>query len=195
MGADGCKSCCDSKIRTELRKMAFDPDPKRPGCYYEPSIEVRNLALEALNLCPAPEKKDDEIPSKIHGSKEGKGSAEEEGVSEGKGAGSDMDDSIEPKLESPAPDDSEAEDDEADSSAQRSKMLRGRVTEFTQQGYSIRHNNSYHIPAGNLLYISTNSDDGHVVEVVSSNAGMAQVKVVEGRFAGRTSAVNIGVMR
>ena len=74
-------------------------------------------------------------------------------------------------------------------------MLRGRITLFSQQGYSMRHSSNYHIPTGNRLYISTNDHDGHVVQVVNSNAGMTQVKYVEGHFTGRTSAVRIGVMR
>ena len=213
MGADGCKSCCDSKIREELRKMAFDPDPKRPGCYYEPSIEVRNLALTAYNLCPAQAKKDDPTPKPLDdGAVEGKGSAESEGTSEGEGTGSGVDDSIEPlsldgsnendgqnKQPSPDNDESESSDsgdaDSDDATAARSRMLGGRITQFNQQGYSIRHSSQYHIPTGNLLYISTNTDDGHIVEVVNSNAGMAQVKFVDGRFTGRTSSIRIGVMR
>ena len=209
-GADGCKSCCDSKIREELRKMAFEPDPKRPGCYYEPSIEVRNLALQAYNLCPELAKKDDPTPDAIKGSSEGEGTDETEGVSEGEGASSDDDDNVEPALESPSPDeDSEGDNgdenesgseepeasDESDDSTARSNMLRGRITQFDHDGYSIQHSNQFHIPTGNLLYISTNANDGHVVEVINSNAGMAQVKYVEGRFAGRSSAVDIGVMR
>ena len=218
-GSDGCKSCCNSKIREELRKMAFEPDPKRPGCYYEPSLDVRNLALEAYNICPAvAKKKDDDIPEPLKGGSEGTTESEAEGSSEGEGegAGSDMDDSLEPKLEKPSSDgenDSAAgskiqeagnssepklenpSPDSENDSAGGSKMLRGRITLFSQQGYSMRHSSNYHIPTGNRLYISTNDHDGHVVQVVNSNAGMTQVKYVEGHFTGRTSAVRIGVMR
>ena len=144
-------------------------------------------------------------PEPLRGSSEGKGSnADTEGASEGRGSSSEVDDTVEPKLESPSPDNdsdvpeasSDSDDpDASDDSTARSKMLRGRIIQFDQQGYSIRHSNEYHIPTGNLLYISTNDSDGHVVEVVNSNAGMAQVKLVEGRFAGRSSIINIGVMR
>ena len=97
--------------------MAFEPDPKRPGCYYEPSIEVRNLALQAYNLCPELAKKDDPTPDAIKGSSEGEGTDETEGVSEGEGASSDDDDTVEPALESPSPDDDSEGDngDESDS--------------------------------------------------------------------------------
>jgi hypothetical protein len=211
MATDGCKSCCDPKIREELRKMAFEPDPKRPGCRYEPSIEVRNLALEAFNICPELAKKDDPTPTKLDSSAEGKGADEDEGSSEGEGAegedsegavrfnGSDEDNSTPPTPDDDSNVDGDDADDgtvsEDDETAADSKMLGGRVTQFVQQGYIIRHSKNYHIPTGNLLYVSTNNDDGHVVQVVNSNAGMAQVKFVEGRFAGRTSAVRIGVMR
>ena len=214
MGPDGCGSCCDPKIREELRKMAFEPNPKQAGCYYEPSIEVRNLALQAYNLCPAQAKKDDPTPEPIKGTSEDKGNVESEGVSEGEGGGSDDDDSVEPELESPSSDSDDSDDsdfdgsndndsdsdsgDEAKSSDDATaqlNMLRGHITQFSQQGYSIRHSGDYHIPAGNLLYISTNANDGHIVEVVNSNAGMAQVKLVEGNFTGDSSAINIGVMR
>ena len=224
---DGCKSCCDSKIREEIRKMAFDPDPKHPGCYYEPSIEVRNLALQAYNLCPPKaKKKDDDIPDAIKGSSEGSSEGSPEGSSEGSPEGSsegspegssesgsvdssdseanadganeveemnnDSNDSSELKLEKPSPDtDMETDTD----SSVGSKMLRGHITQFNGQGYSIRYSGNYHFPAGNLLYIATNNNDGHVVQVIDSNAGMAEVKYVEGRFAGRTSAIRIGVMR
>ena len=212
MPADGCGSCCDSKIREELRKMAFEPNPKQAGCYYEPSIEVRNLALQAYNLCPAQAKKDDPTPEPIKGTSENKGNVEPEGESEGAGRNSEDDDIVEPVLEGPSPEsdgenagdgdsdsdggsDSGDKAEPSDDATARSNMLRGHVTQFNQQGYSIRYSSDFHIPPGNLLYISTNADDGHVVEVVNSNAGMAQVKLVEGYFTGDSSAINIGVMR
>jgi hypothetical protein len=70
----------------ELKKMAFDPDPKRENCYYEPSLDVRNLALEALNICPPVTPKEDDEP--VEAIKEtgigetGGDGEEEEGISE-----------------------------------------------------------------------------------------------------------------
>ena len=199
---NGCKSCCDEKIREELRKMAFDPDPDRPNCFYEPSLDVRNLALEAFNLCPEkaeeePEPVVDQGTSETDGAEE-----EEEGVSEGDGfPEGDPDLEEVDGLEEEATDDEPAEDDSQAFNLSShvvkpgTKMLRGRVKKFMTNGYEIQHSTQYHIPAGNRLYIATGGDDAHVVEVVSSNAGSATVKVVDGRFAAKTSSVSIGVMR
>lgn len=189
-GETGCRSCCDEDIREELRKMAFEPDPDRQNCFYEPSLDVRNLALEALNLCPEMAKKEDPEPEVDRGTSESDGADdEEEGVSEGDGL-PEIDGAYEN-------DDEEPTDDEGSVYFLKpgTKMLRGRVKQFMTNGYEIQHSNQYHIPAGNLLYIATGGDKAHVVEVLSSNAGSAKVKVVEGRFAAKTSSVSIGVMR
>lgn len=50
----GCKNCCTKEILDELKKMAFGKDLEKENCYYEPSMEVRNLAQLALALCPGP---------------------------------------------------------------------------------------------------------------------------------------------
>lgn len=207
---DGCKSCCDETIREELRKMAFDPDPKRPNCFYEPSLEVRNLALEALNLCPEVAKKEDPDRKPRQGNSEGEGESEEDqGISEGEG-----DEIEEPEVDedlgTPGPDDDEDSTDATQGNnafllnanvqpnnapQAKTKMLRGRVSKFLTEGYEIQHSSQYHIPQGSLLYINTGGNDAHVAEVINSNAGSATVKVVDGRYAARTSTVHIGVMR
>lgn len=235
-GHDGCISCCAKVIRAELKKMAFDPDPTRANCYYEPSIEVRNLALQAYNLCPEQKEEPDEDPDAVldNGSAEGEGGDSEEGSSEGSGDDDMLDLLPEDSNNPPEPDnedsgelesseekkesedeaaggdaDKESEDEATDGEAllispgvsneigySDSKMLRGRVSRFLNDGYEIQYSKQFEIPTGNLLYIATGaSSDAHVVEVVASSPGNAVVKVVEGRFAGRTSSIQIGVMR
>lgn len=207
---DGCKSCCDEKIREELRKMAFDPDPKRPNCFYEPSLEVRNLALEALNLCPEVAKEKDPDRKPRQGNSEGEGQSEQgSGISEG-----ESDQFEEPEVDEdmalPGPDDEDEATDAEETSESfllngkvqpnrvqqaAAKMLRGRVIKFLAGGYEIQHSQQYQLPQGSLLYINTGGNDAHVAQVINSNAGSATVKIVDGRYAARTSNVQIGVMR
>ncbi len=216
-GHDGCISCCAKVIRAELKKMAFDPDPTRANCYYEPSFEVRNLALQAYNLCPEREEDTEEDPDAVKqsGSAESEaGEEEEDGTSEG----SDEDpiqlpteEQEEDSDDTPEPDDVDSDSEEEPSDGEAlllspsesieigaadSNMLRGRVSRFLNDGYEIQYSSEFQIPTGNLLYIATGGGSNpHVAEVVSSSPGNAVVKLVEGRFAGRNSSIQIGVMR
>jgi hypothetical protein len=198
--------------------MAFDPDPKRPGCYYEPSAEVRNLALQAYNICPPqPEQKDEKDPEvkDKKGVSEGKGGEDDQqGVSEGSGvdepmnllntesdedAGGPEPDEVDPEVPDADSDDSVEGDALFYSPASqfqgaKSSMLRGRVSRYINAGYEIQYSSEFQIPAGNLLYIETDRN-AHTVEVVSSSPGFAAVKQVDGRFAGKTSSIRIGIMR
>ena len=205
--SDGCKSCCDEMIRKELRKMAFDPDPKRANCYYEPSIEVRNLALQAYSLCPDMEEKEEEDPDvePNQGSSESQAGTEEGGTSEGNAD----------ELDPPLPEESPSEDTEAEVEEEagekiegllqtdqsfeiklsQERMLRGRVSRFLEGGYEITYSTQFQIPSGNRVYVTGNGGNGHVAEVLSSSPGKATVKVIQGRFASRSSTVQIGVMR
>lgn len=44
-------NCCSGQIAAELKKMAYDPHPKAPDCWYETSERVRNAAAVALQNC------------------------------------------------------------------------------------------------------------------------------------------------
>ena len=217
---DGCISCCAKVIRAELKKMAFDPDPTRANCYYEPSIEVRNLALQAYNLCPEQEEKSEEDPDvdpDPSSTESDGGDDEEEGTSEGSGEEFPELPTEDPDTEAenpPEPDAEPAGDENTDAESSdeetlflstgisqktRSidpKMLRGRVSRFRNDGYEIQYSSQFEIPSGNLLYIATGGGTGsHIAEVVASSPGSAVVKVVEGRFAARSSSIQIGVLR
>ena len=132
---DGCKSCCTEPIVIELRKMAFDMDPKRPGCYYEPSMEVRNLALEAITLCPGIEEKEDDVEEKTGVTEEGEDEVKS-GVSEADEDDAQSDDLNKSELDGPEPEDvndelndaiEDAQDEDNDSSLsdQESAVLTG----------------------------------------------------------------------
>ena len=114
--ANGCKSCCTEEVLEELKKMAFDPDPDRSGCFYEPSIEVRNLALEAVTLCPAiPEPESDPDETDDSPDPERPGTDESDDGPDSERESSDDDDQLdsellddedsEESLDSPEPDD------------------------------------------------------------------------------------------
>ena len=103
----------------ELKKIAFEPDPQRDNCNYEPSLDVRNLALEALNVCPKikePVKKDGKKGlQETTGTEEGQsGTSEVVGDDELKLNGADGETTIVP----PSPDEDELlkkkDDDEKD---------------------------------------------------------------------------------
>lgn len=47
-----CKSCCDAKTLNTLAKTAYEMDEK--GCCFEPSLRVREMAVEAIQACGIP---------------------------------------------------------------------------------------------------------------------------------------------
>lgn len=55
-GADGkpchCTTCCDADTLNILAKTAYEMDEK--GCCYEPSLRVREMAVEAIKVCGIP---------------------------------------------------------------------------------------------------------------------------------------------
>ena len=55
-GADGkpchCTTCCDPDTLNALAKTAYEMDEK--GCCYEPSLRVREMAVEAIKVCGIP---------------------------------------------------------------------------------------------------------------------------------------------
>lgn len=95
-GLYGCRSCCTEEILEELKKMAFDMDKDRPGCYYEPSVAVRNVALEALTLCPPiDEPEDDPEPKKPAGEKKSSDQPDKRPASESRNTGESNDTDVE----------------------------------------------------------------------------------------------------
>ena len=57
---DACQSCCTEDIQKELKKIAFGT--KDDGCFYEPNETVRNMAAQALQLCPGIPEKTPDVP-------------------------------------------------------------------------------------------------------------------------------------
>ena len=47
-----CTSCCDAKTLNALAKTAYEMNEK--GCCYEPSLRVREMAVEAIKACGVP---------------------------------------------------------------------------------------------------------------------------------------------
>ena len=47
-----CTSCCDAETLNKLAKTAYEMDEK--GCCYEPSLRVREMAVEAIKACGIP---------------------------------------------------------------------------------------------------------------------------------------------
>lgn len=47
---DVCQACCTEEILEELKEMAFGTTDA--GCFYEPNEAVRQLAVQALDMCP-----------------------------------------------------------------------------------------------------------------------------------------------
>lgn len=212
----GCRSCCSKEIIAELKKMAFDPDPEREGCYYEPSLAVRNLALEALNLCP-------KAKPPIQGGhggvieqgqdKSGPGGVIESGEP-GNGilldrSGSEPKKDDAPQTPTPAdPNGSPGVDDDSTvfrntnspfSSAgfrvSNERLLDAKITQFYNRGYSLEFEGDYLIPEGNLLYITVPNGSSQVVEVLASEVGFARVSPVEGNLGNhRDSKIYVGII-
>lgn len=47
-----CTTCCDAKTMNTIARTAYEM--KENGCCYEPSLRVREMAVEALNVCGVP---------------------------------------------------------------------------------------------------------------------------------------------
>lgn len=47
-----CRSCCDAKTLNTLAKTAYEMN--EDGCCYEPSLRVREMAVEAIKVCGVP---------------------------------------------------------------------------------------------------------------------------------------------
>ena len=191
--------------------MAFDTDPERKGCYYEPSLEVRNLALEALNLCPKKEQKDDSGGQSVIERGEdttGGGGVIESGKDDGgiklDETGGDSKKLDEPKK--PTPDDTDAGDSttfQDSGSAFKSasyrisneRLLDARITQFYNEGYLIEFVGEYLIPDGQLLYITVPNGSAQIVEVQDSEVGFARVSPVEGKLSNhRDSQIYVGII-
>jgi hypothetical protein len=43
--------CCTEKLTAQLAKIAYERDPERPDCWYEPSARVREEARRVLSIC------------------------------------------------------------------------------------------------------------------------------------------------
>ena len=222
--SDGCLSCCPSEaIIAELKRIAFDPDPERPNCHYEPHLDLRNLALEALNICPAlAEEDEDDEEEGI--SETGDDEDEEAGISE---EGDDAEETDLPEgdvdsIETPEPDDgmesTEDTDEDTiellDEEARRGnsnryqsigysntvedddQFLKARVSKFFgSDEYEMSIAGDYLIPVGQQLFVQTNTGEAQIVEVVSSSISSARVRLIDGsRFAARTPRLSIGII-
>lgn len=192
-----CISCCDPKVIDELKKMANDEHPKIADCHYEPSSQVRQLAAQALLLCPVKPKNknlaDNEEPAT-------------EPIFEQPGDG-DEDKSENNPEEMLPEDDSGDSDDETDSedandpldvlfdarknptpfrsanptpfrsvsfSATKSTFLnayvKGRSNNYLG-GLSIELSDEYHIPKDSLVYLQIATGESFFADVVQSKLG------------------------
>jgi len=215
---DGCKSCCPSeKILEELKRIAFEPDPQRENCKYEPSIDVRNLALEALNLCPPiadevdpgptpviPETGGDKKPDVISESGDGGESPsvieikpEEEKKKEGDGT---SDDDIVPlKKEGDATTQSDLNSpfQSAGFSSSSRRMLNARLAKFLENdAYLVEFDGDYLIPQGHQLLVRNQAGSAQIVEVIGSEVGFVRVVPIEGQLFDQTDArLSIGIVQ
>jgi hypothetical protein len=195
---NGCITCCPSKkIQAELKRIAFDPDPERPGCYYEPSIDLRNLALEALHVCPPLKAdQDDDDGGPIIESKDG-----------------DQEENTRPLEANPVPDDSNdlpeivSPGDQANrvssfvpishrrGSAGSNLLMSAKIAKFYSNGFLIDFEDDYLIPVNKQLLIELADGKHHIVRVIKSDVGFAQVVSADGQLLSSPSpSIHVGVL-
>ena len=212
---DGCISCCPSKaILAELKKIATESDPDRPGCYFEPSLDVRNLALEALNVCPPIVKKNQNGGG---GFEEGKGQKKDDNnVTEGDDSSSPSDVPSEEKngddssidLSPPSSDDvtagrinsfvpvSHRRTANYTNEDQSELLMNARIAKFYPNGFLIEFGEDYHIPVGRQLLVQLTDGRTHIVNIIKSEVGYAQVSPIEGKlFNIPSTQLSVGVIQ
>ncbi|MEL7497145.1 MAG: HEAT repeat domain-containing protein [Planctomycetota bacterium] len=214
---DGCISCCPSPaIMEELKKIATESDPDRPGCYFEPSIDVRNLALEALNVCPPlPEDKQGgkDDPDIIEG---GDDTKKKKDIIETNPDADDNDaDGPTPDLNSPNGETrnrvgslynishrrSVNENDSRFGSGpvgndQSELLMSARIAKFYTDGFLIEFQDDYLIPVGKQLLVQLSDGRTHIVSVVKSETGFTQVRPVDGNvFNIPSTKLSVGVIQ
>ena len=195
---NGCITCCPSKkILAELKRIAFEPDRDREGCYYEPSIDLRNLALEALNVCPP--LKDDTDNDNNNNKVPETGDTPEvdrsrptEGVpsSGTDGAGSSvLDDQSSNRVNSFVP----ISHRRATPSSEL--MMTARVVKFYSNGFLIQFSEDYLIPVNKKLLIEMADGRHAIVQVIKSDVGVAQVMPTDGQiFRTASPTLYVGVI-
>lgn len=209
---DGCRSCCPSPdIMAELKRIAFAKDPDRENCRYEPSLDVRNLALEALNVCP---KISDPVVTPIVDPIIETGGEDEKkkgGISEERSGGDDSssDLRLDPNLKN---DKKEDDDNGGDPTTQsstespfrsvvsidsKSRLLGARLSKFLLNGaYLVEFDGDYLIPSGKRLFVQIAGGASQIVEVLESEVGFAKVTPVEGTlFDQQDSRLSIGIVQ
>lgn len=201
VGGGVCRACCTVEIVEELEKMAFQRDPKRPDCYYEPSLLVRKLAAEALDLCPKAKSgggQQQQFVPETGKDKENQGGLIESGrdgnsptpadrpngnqgvrsLNQNRGFGTDsvfQSASFQPANE---------------------RMLNARIIKTFNKGYLIEFSGDYLIPEGNLLYIAIADGSSQVVEVVDAEVGIARVTPVEGEMSlQQNGMIQVGIIQ
>ncbi len=225
LGNDGCRSCCPSKeIIAELKRIALEPDPERENCNYEPSIDVRNLALEALNVCPPIKEEDKKPVTKPNTgiSEEGEKDEKSKGISEESEKSDEADlnndlnfdaPKMDEELKKPEPDDSIIEpalnsgDDattqygtpfqSASYSNARGNLINARLAKYLRGNtYLIELDDDYLIPTGRQLFITNSSGVSQVVNVIGSEVGSVTIAPLEGQLERlQNPTLSVGVLQ
>lgn len=209
---DGCKSCCPSEdLLKELKKIAYAPDPLRDSCYYEPVLDIRNLALEALNLCPPLKEEKPDVEKPNFGETEGNEKKKSGSLGETNNDDALLDDATSPQTPQPEEDPSDGqiegiEDDSAFAygspfqpanfrrSTESENMLSAKIAKFYNDGYLLKFDGEYLIPEGFQLFVMAPSGDTQTVQVVVGEAGFARVKPLDGRPTDLSGRIKFGII-
>lgn len=206
---DGCKSCCPSEaIMAQLKKIATEDDPDRPNCYFEPSIDVRNLALEALNVCPPLVKKigpggdsgdviETDNQKKMKDVIEGGGDdtpSEDNGDETAFRSNNSRVNSFMSISHRRQTNQFSSEVEMADDQAQL--LMNARIAKFYQNGFLIEFQDDYLIPVSKQLLVQLSDGRTHIVNVIKSETGFAQVVPLDGNlFNIPSTQLSVGVIQ
>ena len=199
---DSCETCCNEEIREKLQEMLKMNDK---GCYNEPDESVRMLAEQALNSCPVPITKPDEIDDDGKNNNQLEGENKEKKKKnklEGEGNGELQEESTDPNVESPSPDNTTVRSSRRQSNpfyqvaARNSKgsawndpalaelQIRGVIESlhFSKSDALIIFDQPYEFPIGSQVVIAL--DDNHVSmgSIVVSQTGKALVHIDDARL-------------
>lgn len=210
---DSCKSCCPSKaILDALKKIATEDDPDRPGCYFEPSLDVRNLALEALNVCPPIADKQQQGGDQIDVIETDGEKKKKKDVIEG-GGESDTPSEDEPSLGAPEGNSAQFGNrvnsfmsvshrrspfgqNEVVNEQQSELLMAARIAKFYPKGFLIEFKDDYLIPVGKQLLVQLSDGRTHIVNVLQSETGFAQVESLDGGlFNIPSTELSVGVIQ
>ena len=205
--SDSCETCCNEEIREKLQEMLKMNDK---GCYNEPDESVRMLAEQALNSCPVPIKKPEDVDvdpnkNKLEENKQNKKKNQLEGEGEG--------DSV----ESPSPDESTARSSRRQNNpfyqvaarnstgtawndpALADLQVRGVIESlhFTKSDVLVMFDQPYEFPIGSQVVIALDENHVSMGSIVVSQTGKALVHVDDARLIdvlGKTMRIRMGIL-